>query len=149
MTEGRVLVVEDDPSLREALCDTLQLAGYEAVQAGDGKAALHTLHSEDIRLVVTDVRTPYLDGYGLLRQIKASQPRVPVLVMTAYGTIDDAVRAMRDGASDYLVKPFEPDALLERVQRFLTAAASPDRCCVRGGGSGRRRPRYPSAAEDR
>lgn len=122
MNRGRVLVVEDDPALREAVCDTLQLGGYAVAEAGDGRAALEMLGRDDIRLVVTDIRMQHMDGHALLRHIKSHQPDIPVLLMTAYGSIDGAVMAMREGAVDYLVKPFEPEALLDRVQRFVVAA---------------------------
>ena len=123
-TSCRVLVVEDDPSLREALCDTLRLAGYPVAEAADGQSALDTLGRQEIGMVVTDIRMQHMDGHALLKSIRARQSDVPVLLMTAYGTIEGAVTAMRDGAVDYLVKPFEPDALLDRVQGFLGSAAS-------------------------
>ena len=122
MNMGRVLVVEDDPALREAVCDTLQIGGYAVAEAGDGRAALEMLGRDDIRLVVTDIRMQHMDGHALLRHIKSHQPDIPVLLMTAYGSIDGAVMAMREGAVDYLVKPFEPEALLDRVRRFVVTA---------------------------
>lgn len=114
-----VLVVEDDPSLREALCDTLELGGYRALAAQDGETALGALDGAAVDLVVSDIQMPGLDGHGLLQQLKAARPELPVLLMTAYGTIDSAVRAMRDGAADYLVKPFEPEVLVGRVAQLV------------------------------
>lgn len=114
-----VLVVEDDHDLREALCDTLALTGYEAVGVSDGPTALERLAQQRFGIVVTDVQMQPMDGHVLLREIKHHYPYVPVLLMTAYGMIEKAVQAMRDGASDYLVKPFEPDRLLAEVARYM------------------------------
>lgn len=114
-----ILIVEDDGDLREALCDTLALAGYEAVGAADGQAALKALQAGRFGLVVSDVQMQPMDGHTLLKEIKAAYPYVPVLLMTAYGMIDKAVEAMRCGACNYLTKPFEPDRLLGEVVRYL------------------------------
>lgn len=114
-----ILIVEDDGDLREALCDTLALAGYEAIGAADGDAALRALQAGRFGLVVSDVQMQPMDGHALLREIKAAYPYVPVLLMTAYGMIDKAVEAMRSGACNYITKPFEPDRLLGEVARFL------------------------------
>jgi len=115
MSQATVLVVEDDPSLREALRDTLELGGYQVKTAGDGQAALACLDSHPVGMVVSDVQMRPMDGHELLGRIKNSHPQLPVLLMTAYGNIEKAVTAMRDGAVDYLAKPFEPQLLLEKV----------------------------------
>ncbi|MDH4133918.1 MAG: sigma-54 dependent transcriptional regulator [Gammaproteobacteria bacterium] len=119
MSTANVLVVEDDPSLREALGDTIRLAGYDVLAAADGREALACLDRHDVALVVSDVRMQPMDGAALLRQIKDRRPELPVLLMTAYGSIQDAVAAMRFGAADYLVKPFEAEALVSKINRFL------------------------------
>lgn len=117
-----ILIVEDDRDLREALCDTLGLAGYEVLSAADGAAALALLEKRKVGLVVSDVQMHPMDGHTLLREIKAVYPYVPVLLMTAYGMIDKAVEAMRAGACTYLTKPFEPDKLLVEVARYMLSA---------------------------
>jgi two-component system response regulator FlrC len=117
-----ILIVEDDRDLREALCDTLGLAGYETLDASDGQAALAVLGKRKVGLVVTDVQMHPMDGHALLREIKSAYPYVPVLLMTAYGMIDKAVEAMRAGACTYLTKPFEPDSLLAEVARYMLSA---------------------------
>jgi two-component system response regulator FlrC len=114
-----ILVVEDDRDLREALCDTLTLSGYETVGASDGEAALSELRRRAFGLVVSDVQMRPMDGHALLREIKTGYPLLPVILMTAYGMIDKAVEAMREGASTYLTKPFEPDRLLAEVARHM------------------------------
>lgn len=111
----RILLVEDDRALREALSETLTLGGYEAVEAGDGNAALAILQRQPVCMVVSDVNMPGMDGHCLLRNLRHQHPQLPVLLMTAYGTVQQAVEAMRDGAVDYLVKPFAPRALLDLV----------------------------------
>ncbi len=121
-----VLIVEDDRDLREALCDTLELSGYQAVGAADGLAALKVLEERKVGLVVSDVQMQPMDGHTLLLEIKRHFPYVPVLLMTAYGVIDKAVEAMRQGACNYLTKPFEPDALLAEVARWMLPSLSED-----------------------
>jgi two-component system response regulator FlrC len=119
MMQATVLVVEDDPSLREALGDTLELAGYQVRTAGDGESALGLLAEAPVGMVVSDVQMRPMDGHSLLRQVRSRFPAVPVLLMTAFGTIDKAVVAIRDGAVDYLTKPFEAEVLLNKVARYL------------------------------
>jgi two-component system response regulator FlrC len=110
-----VLIVEDDPALREALSDTLELAGYPVQSASEGGAALDILAQQSVGMVVSDVQMRPMDGNSLLRRIKQVYPNLPVLLMTAYGTIEKAVKAIHDGAVDYLVKPFEADLLIDKV----------------------------------
>ncbi len=119
-----VLVVEDDHDLREALCDTLSLAGYDTVSVEDGREALQSLSDNDVDLVISDVQMQHLDGHQLLKKIKSQTPDIPVLLMTAYGTIQSAVEAMRDGAIDYLVKPFESEVLVTRISQLLPGKTS-------------------------
>lgn len=126
MMQGSVLVVEDDLSLQEALCDTLQLAGFPVVAASDGNAAIDVLsrHGAEVRMVVSDVQMKPMDGHLLLKKIKSAHPDLPVVLMTAYGTIQKAVDAMREGAADYLVKPFDAEVLVNMVSRFMHEPAA-------------------------
>src|SRR5712675_2917362 len=116
-----VLVVEDDAPLREALIDTLRAAGMPALAAADADQALRLLETEDIAFVISDVQMPGTNGYQLLTSIKKLRPDLPVILMTAYGTVAQAVAAMRDGATDYIVKPFDAQALIEMARRQLAA----------------------------
>lgn len=118
-----ILIVEDDPDLREALADTLALSRYRVLTAADGKHALEVLRQNAVGLVITDVQMPNMNGLALLHAIKASQPHLPVLLMTAYGVITQAVEAMREGACNYLVKPFEASDLLTQVARYMLPAS--------------------------
>ena len=114
-----ILVVEDDHDLREALSDTLKLAGYKVLTAQDGEAALQVMANTRVALVISDVMMQPMDGHTLLKRIKATTPHIPVLLMTAYGMIEKAVEAMRDGAADYLTKPFDANKLLAQVARYM------------------------------
>lgn len=119
MAKSTVLVVEDDLVLGEALCDTLKLAGYDVASASDGNDAMGLLHKQIIDLVVSDVQMQQMDGHALLRQIRTNYPDTPVMLMTAYGSIQKAVQAMREGAVDYLVKPFEAEVLVNMVGQYI------------------------------
>jgi two-component system, response regulator FlrC len=121
-----VLIVEDDATLREALTDTLRAAGITAVAAGGAAEALRLLESEEIALVISDVQMPGPNGYELLSSIKRLRADLPVVLMTAYGTIAQAVSAMREGATDYIVKPFEAQALIDMARRQLAARVAPN-----------------------
>jgi two-component system response regulator FlrC len=121
-----VLVVEDDAALREALIDTLGAAGIPALAAHDAQSALQLLASEEIGLVISDVQMPGANGYELLSSIKQLRPYLSVVLMTAYGTVAQAVAAMREGATDYIVKPFDAQALIGMAQRQLAARVMPN-----------------------
>jgi two-component system response regulator FlrC len=120
-----VLVVEDDAALREALIDTLHAADLPAIAAADAAGALELLQSEEIALVISDVQMPGPNGYQLLSSIKRLRPDLPVVLMTAYGTVAQAVAAMREGATDYIVKPFDAQALIEMARRQLALRVAP------------------------
>lgn len=113
----KVLLVEDDRALREALADTLLLAGHDYTAVGSAEEALEAVGAEVFNLVLSDVNMPGMDGHQLLGLLRTRQPQLPVLLMTAHGAVERAVDAMRQGAADYLVKPFEPKALLDLVAR--------------------------------
>jgi len=114
-----VLVVEDDNSLNEALSDTLISAGYNVESVYDGQEALSFLEKNNIDLVISDIHMPNMEGTSLLTNIKQEKPDLPVMLMTAYGTIEQAVEAIRNGAVDYLVKPFEAEVLVNMVERYI------------------------------
>lgn len=118
MLSSKILIVEDDPGLREALEDTLLLGGYTVFTAVDVEQGLLELSNTQVDLVISDIQLGRLSGLDLLRSVKQKYPQMPVLLMTAFGTIDDAVKAMREGATDYLSKPFAPQVLLNLVDRY-------------------------------
>ncbi|WP_434515363.1 sigma-54-dependent transcriptional regulator [Dechloromonas sp. ARDL1] len=118
-----ILVVEDDPSLREAIGDTLELSGRAYVAVDGGEAALKVLGERAFSIVVSDVRMMPMDGITLLKEVRARLPHLPMVLMTAYAEVDKAVDAMRSGACDFLLKPFEPQALLAHINKYELPAS--------------------------
>ena len=114
-----LLVADDDPGLRESLERTLTREGYRVVLASDGRAALERVQAGGIDLIVTDLRMPGLTGLELLRAAKAIMPDVDVILLTAFGTVEEAVKAMKDGAYDFLTKPFRREQLIKLVDKAL------------------------------
>ncbi|PCI06812.1 MAG: sigma-54-dependent Fis family transcriptional regulator [Gammaproteobacteria bacterium] len=115
-----ILVVEDDPSLREILGKTLSMDDFNVVLAESAEQALSILRTNfRIALVLSDVQMQPMSGHTLLKKCKELYPQLPVILMTAYGTIGNAVNAIHDGAADYLVKPFEHDELIKMIKRYL------------------------------
>lgn len=121
MNHPAVLIVEDDASLREALFDTLNSDELPVLTADNGPKALEILDSNAVGLVISDLQMEPMDGATLLGKIREKHPTMPAVLMTAYGTIENAVDVMRQGAADYLVKPFEADELKSIVSKYLAA----------------------------
>jgi two-component system response regulator FlrC len=119
-----LLVVEDDEALRDALLITLEAAGHHVQGADGGPAALALIERETFHMVVSDLRMSPMDGLQLLAEIRGRKPGLPVLLMTAFGDVDKAVAAMRGGACDFMLKPFEPKALLDQIERYAIAPAA-------------------------
>jgi DNA-binding NtrC family response regulator len=117
-----ILLVEDKDSLRRVLSLTLANAGYTVTESADARAAALAISSAPHRLVLTDLRMPHGSGLDVLRAARAADPDIPVIVMTAYGSIDEAVQAMKDGAHDFLQKPVDSNHLLLIVERALEQA---------------------------
>ncbi len=123
---GPILVADDEPNMREALELTLARMGFDVTLATDGQEALARLHSSDpYRLLVTDVNMPRIDGMEVLREAQRIRPAMPVVVITGFGTISNAVEAMKLGASDYIVKPFTAEALEAAVAKHLDQVTAP------------------------
>lgn len=119
MAKARILIVEDDQDLREALVATLELATFRVLEASGASDALECLAVQPVDLVVSDVNMPGLSGHQLLTEVQRLYPGLPVMLITAYGQISDAVSAMQAGAIDYLVKPFEPRFLVDAVSKVV------------------------------
>ncbi|TVR87542.1 MAG: sigma-54-dependent Fis family transcriptional regulator, partial [Spirochaetaceae bacterium] len=115
-----VLVVDDEKNIREGLGKALELDGHNILLAADGQAAWECIESEEIDLVITDLRMPRLSGEELLKRVVDSYPTVQVIILTGHGTIETAVQAMRDGAFDFLTKPVNLDRLSLLVRRALS-----------------------------
>lgn len=119
MAEAKILLVEDDAALREALVDTLLLAQYECVDVESAEAAIVALKGQEFDMVISDVQMEGIGGLGLVNYLQQHNAQVPILLMTAFATIDSAVSAIKLGAVDYLAKPFAPEVLLNQVSRYL------------------------------
>jgi two-component system, OmpR family, response regulator MprA len=116
---ARILVVDDEPAVRESLVSSLTFEGYETIEASDGVEALEQVEKEKPDLVVLDVLMPRLDGLTACRRLRTSGSNVPVLMLTARDMVGDRVSGLDAGADDYLVKPFELDELLARIRALL------------------------------
>jgi len=117
-----ILLVEDKESLRHVIRLTLENAGYTVTESADARIAVNEISTTRYRLVLTDLRMPHGSGLDVLRAARASDPDVPVILMTAFGSIDEAVQAMKDGAHDFLQKPVDSNHLLLLVERALDQA---------------------------
>jgi len=117
-----ILLVEDKESLRRVLRLTLEHAGYTVTDCADARAAADEIAASRFRIVLTDLRMPNGSGLDVLRASRAADPDVPVVVMTAYGSIDEAVQAMKDGAQDFLQKHVDSNHPLLLVRRALEGA---------------------------
>ena len=126
----RVLVIEDSERLRRAVVEALRQSGYAVDDAADGKGGLWRAASGEHDLIVLDLMLPGLDGWGVLRELRAKRVVTPVLVLTARDAVDDRVRGLDGGADDYLVKPFAVDELLARCRVLLRRAAAPGQDAV-------------------
>jgi two-component system response regulator FlrC len=119
MAKAQILIVEDDHDLREALVTTLELAKFRVREASNANEALERLAESPVDMVVSDVNMPGLSGHQLLAEVQRLYPGLPMMLITAYGQISDAVSAMQAGATDYLVKPFEPQFLVDAVSKVV------------------------------
>ena len=117
--KAHVLVVDDERSIRDSLKTVLQEEGYQAKTASDGKEALNLLHQEDFDILITDLKMPEMDGLELTRKCLQAYPKTAVMIITAYGSLDSAIQALRLGAQDYILKPFDFDDVLLKVQRII------------------------------
>jgi len=119
---ARLLIADDEDSLRWVLEKGLQQAGYDVTGVKDGEAALQAFAAESFDLVFLDVRMPGMDGLTALAKLRDVRNDVPIVVMTAHGTMDTAIQAMQKGAYDYLAKPFDLDEVVLLAERALAAS---------------------------
>ena len=114
-----ILVVDDDPMVREVVVESIREAGYDVDVCGDGQEALARNAAKGYDLIVTDMRLPGLDGLSLIKKLKSSKSTTDVLVITGYGSIENAVECMKAGALEYLIKPFTVDQMQMAVRKAI------------------------------
>jgi two-component system response regulator AtoC len=115
-----VLIAEDEANMRRVLCALLERDGFRTVEASDGAAALELLAREPVDAILTDLRMPKLNGLELLEQVRRRHPDIPVVMLTAHGTVGSAVEALKQGAFDYLTKPFDPDDVRQVMEKAVS-----------------------------
>lgn len=123
-SKGVLLIVDDEPLKCATLRIDLTSAGYAVLDAPDAATGLKHLAERQVDVVVTDLRMPGMDGLEFLQQIKAQSPRTQVIMMTAFGTVDSAVEAMKNGACDYIAKPFSSEVLLAKLEKMRASQAA-------------------------
>ncbi len=111
-----ILIVDDEPEMRAALSHALNRSGFSVESASNGHEALEKIKNDVFGMVITDMKMPEMSGMQVLEEVKKVSPQMPVIMMTAYGTIDTAVEAMKEGASDYIIKPFSTEILEETIR---------------------------------
>jgi two-component system, OmpR family, response regulator MprA len=121
----RILVVDDDRAVRDALQRALRLHDYEVLVAADGMEALRLVHGQHPAVIVLDVMMPGVDGFGVVRRLRADGDQTPVLLLTARDAVGDRVTGLDVGADDYLVKPFALEELLARLRALIRRTADP------------------------
>ena len=119
MSGARILIIDDDAVVRQGLRRALESRGYEVAVAPSGPAGLELLHEQDFALVITDLKMPGMSGLEVLRQIGILRPGLPIIMITGYSTVETAVEAMKNGAADYIAKPFTPDTIIGKVASTL------------------------------
>ena len=115
----KILIVDDELNMLLVLEAMLKKERYDVVTASDGREALNILKNYDVAVVVTDLKMPRLDGLGLLSRIEADYPSIPVIIITAHGTVETAVEALKSGAFDYITKPFDQDELKKHYKKGI------------------------------
>ncbi len=118
--QTNILIVDDDPNILEVLEARLRASDFNVFKASDGHRAVQTLNSESIKLMISDVKMPQMNGMDLFQEVRRSHPDLPVIFLTAYGTIPDAVDAVKNGAADYIAKPFDGKELIQKINEILS-----------------------------
>ncbi len=118
-TDHKILVIDDEAVIREGLRQTLVLEGYQVEVAANGKVGMDKLQKEDFSAVISDLKMPIMSGIDVLKTIQVLQPNVPVIIITGFATVDSAVEAMKNGAFEYLTKPFLPDQIVDKVRAAI------------------------------
>jgi DNA-binding response OmpR family regulator len=116
---GRMLIIDDEDTIRELLTSEFSKLGYKTIPAIDGEDALVKLNTEKVQVVITDMKMPKLEGLDVLKIVKDKSPESEVIIITGHATVEDAIKAMRGGAYDFLQKPFNIDELTALVEKAM------------------------------
>jgi DNA-binding response OmpR family regulator len=127
MSSASILIIDDEPNLRRSLALILQRAGYSVNTAENAREVKHYLAAGAYDMVFLDLKMPEVNGMELLPEIRQIYPEMPVLILTAHATLESAIEAVRKGARDYLLKPVDPEEILERVKQILAEQEQPKR----------------------
>ncbi|MBD3184293.1 response regulator, partial [Candidatus Poribacteria bacterium] len=119
--ENKILVVDDEPLICDFLYDALKSKGYSVVAVNNGQEAMNILRHDAVSAVISDVKMPKMSGAVLLKRVKELFPSLPVIMITGYGSVNDAVEIMKQGATDYIPKPFSVSKLHEVVEKSITS----------------------------
>ncbi|MGH3096468.1 MAG: response regulator transcription factor [Streptosporangiales bacterium] len=125
-TEGRLVVVDDEPNIKELLAASLRFAGFEVTAAGDGRAAIEAVRDVRPDLMVLDIMMPGMDGYAVMRKLRAEGLHVPVVFLTARDGTQDKVQGLTLGGDDYVTKPFSLEELVARIRAVLRRTSGPE-----------------------
>jgi DNA-binding NtrC family response regulator len=117
--KGRVLIVDDEQIMRDSLSEWLEMDEFQVDTADNGMSALKVISERVPDVIVADIKMPGMDGVTLLKKVKETHPELPVIMITAFATVENAVRSMKDGAYDFLVKPFPPEKLSNLLRHIL------------------------------
>ena len=123
MARQRILTIEDDAAVRRGIVDALRFAGYETIEAADGKTGLEMASRREFDLLLLDLVLPERDGFEILAEVRRLRPTLPIIILSARGEEADRVRGLKDGADDYVIKPFSVKELLARVEAVLRRTA--------------------------
>ncbi len=116
---GNILVVDDNTSILKYIGDILEGAGHSVVKCTDGKDAIEMIHSDSFDMIISDLSMPGMDGYDVIQQVRLLNPDIPIIIITGVGSVDDAVQTIKKGASDFMIKPFQPQEFRVKVEKNL------------------------------
>ncbi|MEJ2545892.1 MAG: response regulator, partial [Calditrichaceae bacterium] len=117
--KANILIVEDEQAIRDALNMVLEEEGYQTQTASNGKEAMELVNKSDFDILITDLKMPEMDGMTLTRQVQQICPQTSVIIITAHGSLESAIEALRIGAYDYILKPFDFDDVLYKIKRLI------------------------------